>query len=701
MPTKVYVSQVMLPLMDDFNDAYGDYILRSTLANENLGDITGAILDINLSSLSSNVDAFYDYGASGLFVDGLPTGNATTGGSLDISVIEPTLEGIAGEPVVLISAVVLPLGFDDGVLNLLFRNYGYDPATGIVHNHNFDTANPVTFDYVDVIVVTGAGPKGSQTTTRKEVAYVLVDGVSTIIDSVAVAVHNTSLPTDDRVGTVTLTLKATYYLISDAARTPIEWLYTTGDGFTLIDEAMSGTSSQQVYPIVTVREAGVNIIDGTDTERSDSSRVALNALGISLDEISQNLDDEAGTDDIEDAHVFLSIHVDDARQEVRRYLFDYYDVLNTDNPDSKFKYDEWLLSRNQAFTGIQFTIDERSLTYQLNINYIERTNGITANVGPIGTVQYVATDMPNNGRDASFLTYTRQITSTTCDVIVVHGIRNECSIGATRTQISTAIISELGDTEASKSIVVPLSKLQVDKLSTRQANVVIAASYQLNLYARVVRKIKWYNSFLFQSILSSLALILAAYTAGQSLWVTTLAASVGAVAATMLFLLEVGLNFAIGKLILRAAQIIADKIGGKLALIIAVVVVIAAIVTGNYNNQFTKLFNAEDLLTASNALVKGVSANAAEDLKEIHADYEAKQEELELAYDKLEEYDSLFDEGIDLYTQTYKEETINNPNEHPDAFYDRTSDLDYTITGPTYQLDKFYENAVVLPGSDY
>ena len=168
----------------------------------------------------------------------------------------------------------------------------------------------------------------------------------------------------------------------------------------------------------------------------------------------------------------------------------------------------------------------------------------------------------------------------------------------------------------------------------------------------------------------------------------------------MLLVLELVLNYLVGLLIIKAAEYVAEKVGGKVALIIAAVVLVAGLAMGTFNKNI-KLLDSKTLLTASNALVKGVSNNAAEEIKSITLEHTARMEEIEKAYEGLEEYDSLFDEGIDLYTQTYNQEFVNNPNEHPDMFYDRTSDLDFTITGPTYQIDKFYDNSLELPGTDF
>ncbi|NRA77140.1 MAG: hypothetical protein HRU18_02935 [Pseudoalteromonas sp.] len=687
MVTKVFVSQVALPLMEDYENPFAEFVLKSTLTDDNLSDTTSAILDVGMASLEANVQRYYNAGASGVFFDGLPTGNSTSAGSLTETTLVPILAAIEGEPIILIDNIVLPLGALDGALDVLHRNYDYDPFSGVVGVHNFSTTNPVIYEKLES-EFTGLG-------NHNEVIYVLVDGVSTELFRIFTG-YNTIAKE------VRLSMQSTYRLTSDATNTEITWVYTTGGGHSILDEAMSTSGlDQEVYPIVTIRQSGVNIVDAGDDVLTTSSRNTLNHLGVSLDDLCASLTENENDDDIEDAHVFLSLHVDSEQPAVRRYLFDYFDDMRESHADAQAEYGLFLNGQNNAFKGIQFNISERTFLYQLTINYIERTDNIALVIGDIGTMNLVVTPGTENpGHDNGNITYTRQITATHCSTVMVHGLRCDNTIGVHRTQLVRASLWHLGPLDSDMTITVPLNRITLNKLSRADRNVVVAASLQLNLYAQVIRKLKWYETGLFKAILVIVSVVLAVVSLGSSAIITSGLYAAGGAVMGMLLVLELVLNYLVGLLIIKAAEYVAEKVGGKVALIIAAVVLVAGLAMGTFNINI-KLLDAKTLLTASNALVKGVSNNAAEEIKSITLEHTARMEEIEKAYEGLEEYDSLFDEGIDLYTQTYNQEFVNNPNEHPDMFYDRTSDLDFTITGPTYQIDKFYDNSLELPGTDF
>ena len=633
----------------------------------------------------------------------MPNGRTKAVGALGDQLLTDILTDIAGEAITLDEATITPVGYVAAVLDLLTRSYGYDSSTGVIESSGYASVAPVTFDYVDrrhvdsySNVGTEAKPVFRNTGAVIETAFGLVDGVSQPIVELRI-------PTAKFRATKASTIEVTYFLVSDTGETKVPWIYVTGGGYPELDSAILGESVLDVYPIVTVREDGVNITDSTDPKVVSSSTEALQTLGINIEDITGSLSENDDSDKIEDAHIFLSIHVDDKKQAVMSYLFEYFDLLRVANPGAKDLYDAWVAGGIDApttFTGVTYNIDERSLNYQLNLNYVTRStySSLDNPEAPVGFMTFHAKQFIDvKGRSADYISYTRKISSSAVEIIRVHGIRNDCVIGTSKSRHATVLVRDLGDTDESKSLVVPLSRVLMESLNHQDRNIVVSASLQLNLYAVVVRKLKWYETGVFKVVLTIAAIVLSILYPPAFV---AIAGAYGALTAVALWVVNMIIQTIIGMFIAKIAQIVASIIGGKIAIIIATVVAIYTFAVGSVKVGKDLLLSAETLRQGAMALITGVSANVQEELAGAFSDFERKQEKIEDAYAKLEEYDYLLDEGLDLSNKPEYQTFVTNPFEHPDDFYDRTSDLDFTVTGPTYQLDKFYENATYLPGAD-
>jgi len=679
MASVTTVAQISIPLMEDYKNPFKDNILRVALEKDNLHNYTDVIIESSLNSLTTNLENYRKFGVT-KFIDGLPSGTERKG-EIDTALLDSAITQIEGEPVTIVLTVIAPQDMEAALIAKITSENGYNAGTGILANHSFNTTNDVVFDFIDV---TSVELYNSSLYSQTATLFVLVDSVSTeyvTLSNYASAFYESLIP---------LTIKITYTLDSNPS-VEKEWVYISGGGYPLIDQVIAGEGVQDHYPVVTIREEGVNVIDSGDQERIDSTAEILQIIGIDFTDLSQEITDGESIEVIEDAHVFISTDMDSGDQDVRSYLFDYFDRVRIDNPNAKTLYDDYIAGSSNVYTNINYSLTERSLKYLMRLNYVETE--VTTSIGP--SIGFISKELrkfgTSKGYETSEIIFTKQLTSTTAMRMTIHGLSTESTIGTSRKSIVR--INDMGDNDSDKTLVVPLSRNLINNMSPGLRSIVIAASVQLNIYAVSIQKLEWYQTKIFKIVLTIVAIVVSIVWPNP--FILQLAA--GITSSAFIWLVYVLFSFAISAALASVAKIIADQIGGKLALVIAAIAIAYSVFSGDFELGSDILISGENLLKYGQALIEGVSASLQEDLKDIVADYVEKQEVLEKAYESLEEYDSLFDDDLNIYDDVVTPTFVNNFNEHPDVFYDRTSDLDFTLTGTNYQLDNYHDIMVELP----
>jgi len=666
------VQQISIPLLEDYNNPLNGLINAAIINGDDVGK---SILEYGLTNLKHTASAFYNYGKHN-YIDGLPSGKVAAW-VLTISTIQPKIEAVLGYTITINSAYITSANPLNYTLSKLSNEYDYDTTTQILHAHPYPNATTVTFEKIDII-------KGSYDTeadilVKDQVAcYVLVDAVSTLLfqEDYYTDYSNNGSPLG--LGLTVEYVQNTYGKV---------FYYTQGQGIPELDNLVLETIIPNVYPIITIRTNSINILDGIDTARIKSTENALKILGISLDSVSTELKNNENIDIIEEAHITLATDVLDSSPEVIEYHMEYFKDVLLKYPTGKADYDLWYNSSSRIPVYTE-TVFQNDYNHSYKLNYVEH-NIVDKIIGNIDTTSIETVIVPmHNGVDISLLKYYKQITTTQCDEVIVNGLFTHYRITGLK-EVYTYLADATLGTDAERDLVLPLKHSIIMPLSTIVANAVVASAIRLNVFAVIVQKLKWYQTAFFKA---ALIMALVIYTIYTQDYTKLLALSTSEAIAYVLVTLAK--SYVTSYIITQAALIVANLIGGDVALIITAVLAVYLLINGKFTIGLSSLGEVNStvimnsLLTASNTAIT----------KEFNKDIAALDKKEQDAIDKLTILEDALPEDNTYLSDNYihPNTPIFLPEETPEAFFLRTTEVDYTINLGTYVIDNFYESNIKL-----
>ncbi len=702
---KTYVSSVAYPMGEDEGAGKTDYlkytVLNATLQNRPIAE---SITQGYLRGQGMSLRNAYGY-ARDHYAHGVPTSGTRFMESPDRSVLEAVLAPKhRGASLDFLTVVVGTGDFEWWAEQYLAKEYGYDrvsgefdrppkgvhrqaavaydlepdglvrillmnPDAGQVHVVNF---RPTDFrlmsDYVHACyqAVQHYISADSTQTRPAEPGETETSSITTheVVRAGEIQVTTTRVHTTIAGDTATVRTRKEVVVRSR----PHYFLYRLGAGTHPSLDAWSQVSSlaSPYYPSVPLRVDNVDMTseDKRHTPLYKTSKKLLDRVGIDLDSVAANLNDNESIKDIDFAFVVFGVQLKTAAQEGKRYLYRYFEYLRsiTSVTTTKTSFDRWVENHTQVQQqamglrmGIQsttrvstgqppainkieiYSTKERASNYDIKLqwDYID-TRIHSGQVFPGAKIGDVDISMSGTRRqfqfsmldltlDSSLLYARRQLTEDTYEELEISGLYFENFIYKGKS-ISISAYDAFHDDEE-EGFILPLNQQVLRSLSLRE---VTDLSYHcthlvLNCY-QVVKK-KWYQRGIFKVVLVIAAIVITVMSWGAD-GGSTLMATLSMTAASAITTSAILVTYLAATIYVLSLMVIAaifQKVGTNLfgEKIGSIIAAIATIVVGNIGaigstaSTSVMQLNAATILKGTMAVSQAYSAYAQGSLEEI------------------------------------------------------------------------------------
>lgn len=233
----------------------------------------------------------------------------------------------------------------------------------------------------------------------------------------------------------------------------------------------------------------------------------------------------------------------------------------------------------------------------------------------------------------------------------------------------------------------PVSVQVLSKFNTIIQSEILYQSLTLVVTLYNETKLPWYAD---QSLMLAIRIVLMIATWGSSeLWMQGFWEIVKQVVA----------NYVIQLLIIKAAEMLVEMIGGESALILAAIAAVVSAFAGSGGNTgIGQLLNADTLMKAATIITDAVKESIEDDYLELQKEIE---EEARLNKEREEELDDLLAELGPSYTMDMAKVSVRlelpNFNEKPSDFFNRSVHLTNPGVLSLDAIDSYIGNALTLP----
>lgn len=450
--------------------------------------------------------------------------------------------------------------------------------------------------------------------------------------------------------------------------------YAIGTGTYPILDGLIDLPNQTVgeyFPFVYFRHAKTPIGDNKDSDIYKAAKRVSKLIGMNYDQIHDSIHENPDIKDVEQAILMFAVPMTTENPLETEYLFEYMRKLYF-TQERQYQSSATLpildfqrSRKNAARNGVVI----KDNLFQMAI----RHDGIfkrmvVGSIGAVGTCTktnkkidkyYTITD-----GDGTTVSYSERITVYTLRRQSSHAMYEELEIHNPKTVFKVFEQYEtIGDDEDS-ILIIPIDRSITKKYPLREREILYSRGMHYVFNSRVVVKLKWYQTGLFQFILTAVAVILIAYTAGASLQALASGIAAGGAAATVAivaFLKKV----LIGIVLSYAFKLFVKAVGLEAAFLVAIL----AALMGAY--QFLTQGGTlgapwvQELLQLTTGLSSAVNSVAQDLIGDLLADYSSFLADAEKQMDALEEAQSLLDKKTWLSPFVVFGET-------PEEFFNRT-----------------------------
>lgn len=654
-------------------------VLKSII---NQGELTDYVMEELVNSVAVRADRMYAY-AKDNYTYGLPSGQRVTTNQ-GATAVKAVLSLIEGSTVTIdYSHIACPNDLHIGWMTLV-NQYGYDNETNQLDVLSAQKETPVYLKDMVVIVPEsmvatiipgalnqwGAPARAGVTPDRADTSavlgtllqaspvysdpnattdYVKVTYVWQVIENgVKVTKEESFSISVEAYNDVASYFHVRYFVGSKAKY----WMYLIGSGTYPTLDAVTATehsTSGTYFPFAYLRYNKVNQADDTSTDGYKTSKKMVKYLGMDFDTVADAINENPDIGDVEQAMVMLAVPANTENETERRYLFEFFDELYKEEEDKLSVPTIASISAALSTNSVTSVTTETSIVIQdkrfkmalTNQGIYKRTVG--GSIGDVDThdsgytVDNIDTGYVNaeDGVTYSQLTpikthyYRKQVTESLYEEIRVVGLKMVYWVYGDYTTT--------GDDE-DDILMIPVDRSITETYSIPDREVLYARSLHYIFNSRVVTKLKWYQTGLFQVIVLIIAIIITVVTEGAD-GGSAIGAALGVSGVTELIAIIV-VNYIIGQLIAAGFKLFVQAFGTKIASIVAVI----AILYGGYqimeSGSVAGAPFASDLLQVSTGLSKAIIESKMSDLlgeAKAFEDYaEAQNKLLEDAQELLE-----------------------------------------------------------------
>lgn len=682
--------------------------------------ITDRIMEEMVSSIAVKADRMYDYAASpDGYTWGLPFG-ATRQGTDGDAVTTAYLERLEGGPIAVDYIHTGPPNLLHIAWMKLVAQYGYDIGTNQLASLTAAKGSPVYLVDMELLLPVdtfGAAPDQGPlaallqwgdppragytpwTPYAPALASLLQQHAPIVDGSVSQRTIRVSYAWGSPMQSGRFNLDLAGYVETgdymqvhySAGGVSKYWVYLIGSGgIPEIDAVFTGDYSPgSFFPISYFRYGRKADNEDKTSQAYLSTRKMVKYLGMDYDAVADAINQNPDIDNVDQALLLMGVPTNTTDPVERKYLFDFFDA-QYNSPTAQAARTPDQIDFNQSAVEIQ---DKRSKISISHWGIIKKR--VTGTIGAVGShdsamgqiniATRVNTDT-NGGsnlvvQDAPYAThvYRRQVNFAQYDELHVLGL--------------TTWFFQYGEYqsaayEGDDRQLIPVDRGLTQHYPLTEREQLYSRSLHFVFNAVVFTHVSWYASDFFQFLLIVVAVVITILSWGsswQALATAIAAGSAAAVTSVIMAILE--------KLLLQLAESFAFKLFAK-AIGLENVLIIAAVMflTGKYI-ELEGIATAPwvtDLLHMSTNLVKGVSAELQDRMRELQSDYSAftdyaKQQEADLA------------KANDLLEQNSWLSPITVFGEKPDDFYNRTVHSGNIGAIGISAISSYVDTALTLP----
>lgn len=654
--TKTFTSATVVSLVTDSPDIVQQSVLNSIIRGT---EISGDLITNLMNGLSSKMYTyFFKARHKKSTINLFPSSNYNLVGTRILDV-KSTLSDIHNTQVSIYRCVMEPLQLDYLAYEYMAANYGYnffdgsfstkppviptDIASNVVFENSQLTNGALTITYS--VTVTSEDEYGETVYTRNE--YTEVTNV-------------TGLNTSD------IYYHTVYYI--GASDTLHYWNYNTSTNMYPYLTSTPFGYTDSYFPVVPIIEYTTNVTESPyqATDKYKLSNSLLKGIDLDIQNISDSLKESDNYGEIQQAYFLPSVRMRDDDQLALRYLFNYFNLLGSNQKYTQLSYTNWL-NQTQGNYGNAFG---NSLQIQMDgckfdIEWLYITTDIVDGSWLFGSNDYgrtyetsnqaVPNDEDDRSIDTSSVTFYRKITDSQYEIVKAVGLTQTSYIDNSYSKVWT--VSDIFSTgeEAPEPMAIPISPTFVKEVFPVlvERNTFMYRTYNLVLTFKKEITLKWYQTAFFSFVLIVIAIVITIYSVGtlaESMYGAYAAAGGGlagayaaaSIAFTVAFYSAVA-SWAMGELI--------KQYGWETAGIIAAIV---AVVMYAYGGFSTDGFSVSDF---ANVAMTSITDYFEDSLSELSKEF---QDLLEEQSTWMEEYDAMMEEmfGLsDSFAELYKQYT--------------------------------------------
>lgn len=381
-------------------------------------------------------------------------------------------------------------------------------------------------------------------------------------------------------------------------------VYPTLDAVFVDGPAVSGS----YFPFAYFRYNKQSVIQNKTTAAYLTSKKLLKYLGIDFDLLAESIDENPDIADVEQAMLVMAVPAVSQNPIECRYLFDYFDSLYYSMGGSASA----LVEAAQAALYGDATKQRSIIIKDQQFKMALQNSGIYKRIvaGSIGAIGTHTSSVVIEQEEQEFTDIELGTVSSSLVPVKFHSYKKQIATGlyeevlVRELQMKYWIFQEYTTTsdENDSILLIPIDRTISGQYSMGDREVLYSRSLHFVFNSRVVTKVKWYQTGVFQLLLIIVAIAITIYTYGAdggSAIATALGLSgTAGLVATILF------NLAVGKLLEVGFKLFVKAFGSEVAIALAVI----AILYGGYKviqaGSVSGAPWAMELLQISNGLIQ-------------------------------------------------------------------------------------------------
>jgi len=407
------------------------------------------------------------------------------------------------------------------------------------------------------------------------------------------------------------------------------WTYQIGLGtYTELDNATEVITNLEMLPVISLRNSKVSITEDKESEEYLDAKSILHTIGLDPDLLLESIEESPDIEDVTSAHIHFGV---DPRVEdpiIARALYELFDYVYVDS--SLYKDD----NSSYSVTMIEGAYNASLLWKEFN-----RTTN-TGSIGPINTYENVVgtkdieTDVEIEGPNGQIqieteintidtLLVRRQITTTLY-------VEYEITYLASTTFIADGkYYNTTSGTLAEGTLIIPISKFFIDKLTPLEQMDLFAKSLRLSIYAVQVTHLKYYQTEKFGKFVKIVMYVIAIVIFVVT-WFTGGATSAAFLAAVKALLITFAASYAF-KMLLESTD------NAILKAIYTAIYVVIMVYSGAFDVGSVGLTTANTIIFAVSSFTQTFTSITQDKMQVLNDDIHGAQIAADEANRKLEE----------------------------------------------------------------